>query len=522
MYQLPPSITLDSMLMYLRKSRTDDPALSVEDVLSKHEQMLDEWAVRTFGATVPAAARYREVVSGETISARPQMQRLLREIESPRYNAVLTVEPQRLSRGDLEDAGYLMKILRYTNTLVITPVFTYDLSDERDRDLFQRELQRGNEFLEYQKRIMNRGRLLAVENGCYIGNTAPYGYDKTCVRIGKRTCYTLKPNPDTAPVVRLIYDLYLQGMGNLKIADYLEAHGIPSPSGRASWTPCVITGILTNPHYIGKVRWNRRKTVRAVEDGELVTRRPRAEDCLIYDGLHDPIVDPEVYARAQAQRGHLPKNPSRRSLANPLAGLLYCRCGRVMIRQPYRNGEARINCTGQRVCRTPSALFDAVVDAVASSLRSTIEDFELRIAAGEDRARDTAQQTILLLERRCQELSDTELKQWELYSAGKMPQNIFDRLNAKVLAERAGAEAALAEAKAAPVEETSLTERVTTFRAALDALLNPDVPAREKNRLLHLCIERITYSREGSASDRTWSRTSARPTPISLDIKYKV
>ena len=37
MYQLPPSVTLDSMLMYLRKSRTDDPALSVEDVLAKHE-----------------------------------------------------------------------------------------------------------------------------------------------------------------------------------------------------------------------------------------------------------------------------------------------------------------------------------------------------------------------------------------------------------------------------------------------------------------------------------------------------
>ena len=153
-------MSVDDIIMYLRKSRTDDPALTVQEVLSKHEQMLDDWVVRNIpddGRKIPEANRYREVVSGETIESRPCMQEVLRRVESPRVKAVLLVEPQRLSRGDLEDIGRLVKLLRYSNTIVITLQYTYDLRDERDRDMFERELKRGNEFLEYQKQSWETG-----------------------------------------------------------------------------------------------------------------------------------------------------------------------------------------------------------------------------------------------------------------------------------------------------------------------------------------------------------------------------
>ena len=124
MYQFYDFINLlepDEVLVYLRKSRSDDPLLSVEEVLRRHETILDEWAEKNLKGPVPEENKYREIVSGETIADRPEIQKVLRLIESPKIKAVLVVEVQRLSRGDLEDAGRLIKLLRYTDTLVITP-----------------------------------------------------------------------------------------------------------------------------------------------------------------------------------------------------------------------------------------------------------------------------------------------------------------------------------------------------------------------------------------------------------------
>ena len=82
----------DEFLAYLRKSRADDPLLTVEEVLSRHEAILDEWAERNIGAKVPEENKYREVVSGEAIADRPEMQKVLKLIES-RPARALPVQP---------------------------------------------------------------------------------------------------------------------------------------------------------------------------------------------------------------------------------------------------------------------------------------------------------------------------------------------------------------------------------------------------------------------------------------------
>ena len=155
----------EEILEYLRKSRSDDPSLSVEEVLSRHREILRNWEERNLDGFVPEENIYREVVSGETLDGRPEILRILNRIEDPRIKAILVVDVQRLSRGDLEDCGRLIKLLRYTGTKVITPQKIYDLDDEYDRDAFERELKRGNEYLEYFKKIQNRGRLQSVASG---------------------------------------------------------------------------------------------------------------------------------------------------------------------------------------------------------------------------------------------------------------------------------------------------------------------------------------------------------------------
>ena len=272
-YQPKIDFKPEEVIDYLRKSRSDDPLLTVEEVLSKHEAMLDEWAEKHLGAVVPEENKYREVVSGETIAERPEINRVLRLIESPKYKAVAVVEPQRLTRGDLEDIGRLMKLLKHTNTLVITPQRIYDLRDEYDWDAFERELKRGNDYLEYTKKILNRGRLLSVSQGNYVGNTPPYGYDKTFVTEGKRKGPILVPNKAEADVVRMMFYLYVnKDMGCTNICKKFDEMGIKPPKGDY-WSPAAMTKMLQNIHYIGKVKWNHRKTLTIVEEGEFKKTR---------------------------------------------------------------------------------------------------------------------------------------------------------------------------------------------------------------------------------------------------------
>lgn len=154
-------------MYYLRKSQSDDPLLTVEETLAKHEQMLDDLMERTLPGMgpVPQKNRFREVGSAEKIDSRPRFLELLRLIESPKIKAVCCVEPERLSRGSLREIGRIVELFRYSGTIIITRQYTYDLRDDRDRELFERALMRSNDYLEYYKRIQQNGRILSVQNG---------------------------------------------------------------------------------------------------------------------------------------------------------------------------------------------------------------------------------------------------------------------------------------------------------------------------------------------------------------------
>lgn len=243
-------------LEYDRKSRFDDKSLTVEEVLARHAQILKEYAENYLGGPIPDKNKYQEVGSGEQIDERPEMLRLLKAIESPAIKAILVVDVQRLSRGDLEDAGRLIKLLRYSNTCVITPYKTYDLRDEYDRDAFERELKKGNEYLEYFKKIQRQGKLASVKAGNYVGSVAPFGFNRVPIKDGKKECFTLAEKKDEADVVRLIFQWYCnEDIGATAICRRLESMKIKTKSKKDKWKSSMIFDILQNVHYIGRVRW---------------------------------------------------------------------------------------------------------------------------------------------------------------------------------------------------------------------------------------------------------------------------
>ena len=552
-YQPQLNLTPEEVLDYLRKSQSDDPLMTVEEVLAKHEAILDEMAEKLFGSKVPETNKFREVVSGETLKDRPEIQKVLRLIESPKYKAIKCVEPQRLTRGDLEDIGRLMKLLKHTNTLVITQHKIYDLRDEYDWDAFERELKRGNEYLEYYKKIQNRGRLLSVSQGNYIGSIAPYGYDKTFVKEGKRKCPTLKINPEQAEVVRMVFDMYVnQDMGRVTIAKRLNELGV-KPMNGGLWAQDTIKTMLENEHYIGKVKWNYRKTVMVVEDGEIRKTQPKAKigEYLVYEGKHEAIISDELFEAAKAKQGRNHRAKPNTKIRNPLAGLLFCQCGRAMSLRTYKNPDgsmrspARLLCDNQAYCKTSSVLYEDMLERVCAVLQQCIADFEIRIQNDDGDSAKLHASLIKRLEAKREELDKKEIAQWEAQAdpdpSKRMPEHIFKILNEKLLKEKEEVRQALCKAYESMPEPVDYEERLHRFQDALTALKDPDVSAQTKNRLLKACIDRIDYSRRRAVRkqsqqtryyDKEQKRTRHKSPlstganwesfPVELDVKLKV
>lgn len=500
MYKSYENVLCDEVYEYLRKSRSDDPLLSVEEVLAKHESDLNEYAEKYLGGRVPQSQVLREVASSETIDDRPQMVKLLKAIESPKIKAVLVMEVQRLSRGDLEDAGRIIKLFRYTNTMIITPQKTYDLRDEFDRDAFERELKRGNEYLEYAKKVMNRGKLIAVKEGNYIGTYAPYGYKKIHYKEGKLKCSTLEIVDSQADIVRMIFDMYVnQDLGFMTIADKINELHVKPASGDI-WKKSTIQEIISNVTYTGKIRWQYRKTTKSVEDQQVIKSRPRSniKDYLIFDGKHKAIISEELFNKAQEKRGKNIPIKKHNKIVNPLAGIFFCaNCGKAMkYRQPNDINLPRFECSEMRYCKTGSALYDDVINRVYEVLEECIADFEVKL--NNDNGDQIAQhkQLIATLEKRLKEIEAKEIRQWEKYTDEGMPKEIFDKLNEKVLKEKEEVKEALCIAGNSVPEPIDYKERIMSFKTALESLRDDTVNPELKNKYLRKIISKITYDRK--------------------------
>lgn len=501
----------DEILKYSRKSRTDDPLLSVEEVLEKHEKILNDWCERNLNELIPENNSFKEIVSGETIQARPEFQKILRLMESQTYKAILCVEVQRLSRGDLEDAGRLIKLLRYTNTFVITPDMVFDLNDEYDRERFKRDLERGNDYLEYYKKINWRGRLESVRNGHFIGSIPPYGYDKDFILDGRKKRPTLKINEREADVVKLIFDLYANSnIGAQNIAHRLNELGYKTRKGQL-WQAPTIIDILSNVHYLGKIKWNWRKTVNVVTDGEINKTRPKNNDCYIGEGKHPAIISDELFNKVQEKRGTQPRIKKSKELRNPLAGIIYCQCGKSMTYRTYKNTDGteknapRLLCTDQMYCHTGSVTYEEILNKVIDILKSYIADFEIEIKNNSENTVLNHNAHIKRLEARLEELNKKELSQWEKYSEEAMPKAIFDKLNEKVLQEKENVTQAILNARVTAPTVEDYQEKLLRFTDALNGLQNPNISAQAKNNLLKVCIEKIVYNRE---KGNRWNNTA--------------
>ena len=487
--------TWEQYIIYLRKSRQDDPRETVEEVLAKHETMLQEYAVREFGHKIPEANIYREIVSGESISEREEIKRVLARITDPNIKGVIVVEPSRLSRGDLRDCGRLIDELRYSKTLVVTPYMTYDLDNKMERKFFQDELLRGNDYLEYTKEILWRGRVASAKRGCYVvGGPAPFGYKK--VKDGKD--WILEVVPENAEIVRQIFDWYVhKNMSPGEIARKLTEMGIKSPSGRDEWVDVSVRRMLSNEHYRGLIIFNQIKDVISIENGEKVKHKVKQqpEDIIKVKGRHPAIIDEATFEAARALVSPKPKNKAQLELKNVLSGLLVCgKCGKSMMRVSNNMLHPRMVCRGEKPRCYKSAPEAEVIQALILALEfSDLPELKLRIANDDGNAIKIQQRQIAKLNNQLADFEKQEdtlrtLVETQVYSPEEFKTR-YTALKAKMDACREEIE----KAKRSMPKSIDYKERAERLEAAIKLLKDKDSSPRETNNFLKSIIKRIDY-----------------------------
>ena len=476
-------------LMYLRKSRQDDPNETVEEVLAKHEQILQEWARRELGREITEDCIYREIVSGESIEDRSEIKKVLSRIEDPRVVGVIVVEPQRLSRGDLIDCGTLISTLQYTKTLVATPMMVYSMENKMERRFFQDELMRGRDYLEYTKEILARGRHASVKKGCYIGTRPPYGYDK--ITIGKDK--TLTPNED-ADMVRMIFSLYVNDrLTYQQIANKLEQMGV-NPKQSDKWSKQTVRAILRNYHYIGKVYYSRRKHITVVENGERVTRRvfQPLDDVIMAEGKHPAIIDRELFEQAQGIMNNNPRLWTDKELKNPFAGILKCgKCGKTIVHHPYHKALDRLECRTKPMCFKSAKQID-VINAVAMALEmSELPKLKAHLKNGDGNSLAIQRKQLQRLEKQMEEYRQQEETQYELLETRKYTQELFDKRNAALRQKMEDCEKKIALVRQSLPKAVNYEEKIIALENAISGLRDSSVSPKEKNNLLKAVVDRI-------------------------------
>ena len=292
---------MEQYVQYLRKSRFDrDYAeLSVEETLKRHQEILDKLA-KDRGYHI--AKTYYEVVSGESIAARPQIQAMLEEVNAGLYTGVLVVDLERLARGNGADQAYISQVFQFSGTQIITPSKTYDPNNEFDQEYFEFGLFMSRREYKTINRRLVRGRQSSASEGKYISSIAPYGYRR--IKLEGEKGFSLEPDEQAAPVVQKIFEMYTQHIGTKNIANYLNDHRIPTRHGDL-WTYSTISNIITNPVYMGKIRRGWKRQIKFFQDGVIkkyVKCSKNMADYDVFEGLHPALVSESVFHEVQGIR----------------------------------------------------------------------------------------------------------------------------------------------------------------------------------------------------------------------------
>lgn len=283
---------------------------------------------------------------------RPSFQRMIADIESGKVKCVITKDLSRLGRNYIEAGSYMEVFFPRHNVRYIAITDGVDSLNRQEMDITPfKNILNDMYSRDISKKVL-AGRMARSRMGKFCGGPTPYGLIRDPEDKGH-----LIIDPETAPTVKLIYDLALDGCGTMKIAKYMLEHKIPITRCKTqtnpdvnyyAWSGSRISAILRNPFYKGAhvVCKTHQKAIRS-NTYNFIPRDQREviEDC------HEAIVSKEQWDKVQALIDRRPPIMTGNSCPfyNLFHGLVYCStCGKSMQIRYEKAGRTDVDRTTKK------------------------------------------------------------------------------------------------------------------------------------------------------------------------------
>lgn len=281
-----------------------------------------------------AGLYYDEGISGTHKEKRTELLRLLTDCENRKINFIVTKSISRFARNTTD-------CLEIVRRLTCLGVFIYFEKENINTQSMESELMLTilSSLAESESVSISQNNKWSIQrrfqNGTYKLSYPPYGYNYSDGQM--------LVNKEQTEVVRRIFSQALSGKGTQKIADNLNAEGIPAKRG-THWTASTIRGILGNEKYTGDVILQKTYTDehfnRHYNYGE--------KDRYLIQNHHEAIVTHEDYeacAEILEQHGKekgIGKGNSKYQNRYPFSGQIKCsECGGTFKRRTHGSGDSK-------------------------------------------------------------------------------------------------------------------------------------------------------------------------------------
>ena len=286
---------------------------------------------------------------------RPDFERMMEDVRRGKINCIVVKDLSRFGRNYHETSNYLLRIFPFLGVrfVAVNDHFDTETAVETEYGLV---MPLKNIINDTYSRDISRKISSAIETkerrGQFIGVYAPYGYRKS-----DDDRHKLAPNPETAPIIKEIFALRLQGLGYMGIARLLNGQGVPAPGAYlyqcglskqekyrdAIWAAWNIKEILRDEVYLGHLVQGKRTNVSYKQARK--ERNAPASEWRVFRNAHEPLIDEDTFAAAQRitaenRRAYEESLGKADGLKTPslFRGLVFCGdCGKALVRRHVYN-----------------------------------------------------------------------------------------------------------------------------------------------------------------------------------------